>query len=112
MKNLYAELYRQKDLKRTYQKKYKDLQMVVTTADHNVSLQQPVVVTSAKANVSPQVPKVATTGKSKGPVVKGKGVKPQNKGKGKVVKPTTSVAKTYLLVPLQTLGIKLKTAQW
>ena len=31
MKSLYAELNRQKDLKQTYQKKYKDLQAVVTT---------------------------------------------------------------------------------
>ena len=48
MKNLYAELNRQKDLKRAYQKKYKDLQAVVTTAEHNVSLQQPTVVTNTK----------------------------------------------------------------
>ena len=39
MKNLYPELNMQKDLKRTYQNKYKDLQAVVTTAEHNVSLQ-------------------------------------------------------------------------
>ena len=39
MKNMYAELNRQKDLKWTYQKKYEDLQAVVTTAEHNVSLQ-------------------------------------------------------------------------
>ena len=31
MKNLYAELNRQKDLKRIYCRKYKDLQAVVTT---------------------------------------------------------------------------------
>ena len=31
MKSLYAELIRQKDLKQTYRKKYKDLQAVVTT---------------------------------------------------------------------------------
>ena len=59
MKNLYAKLYRQKDLKRTYCRKYKDLQAVVTTAEQNVLLQQPTVVTSTKAKVSPQVLKVA-----------------------------------------------------
>ena len=37
MKNLYAKLNRQKDLKQTYRKKYKDLQAVVTTAEHNVA---------------------------------------------------------------------------
>ena len=72
MKNLYAELNRQNDLKRTYQKKYKDLQVVVTTADHNVSLQQPTVVTSTKAKANPQVLKVASGGKGKGPMVKEK----------------------------------------
>ena len=52
MKNLYAELNRQKDLKRPYQKKYKDLQAVVTTAERNVSLQQPTVVMSTKAKAN------------------------------------------------------------
>ena len=31
MKSLYAELNRQKDLKQSYRRKYKDLQAVVTT---------------------------------------------------------------------------------
>ena len=39
MKSLYAELNRQKDLKRSYRRKYKDLQaMVTTTADPPVTL--------------------------------------------------------------------------
>ena len=46
MKNLYAELNRQKDLKQIYRKKYKDLQAVVTTTEPHMTLQQPVVVTS------------------------------------------------------------------
>ena len=33
MKNLFTELNRQKDLRRTYRKKYKALQAVVTTTD-------------------------------------------------------------------------------
>ena len=94
MKNLYAELNRQKDLKRTYCKKYKDLQAVVTTAEHNVSLQQPTVVTSTKAKANPQVLKVVPRGKNKGAIGKGKGAKPLNKGKGNAVKPTTSTAIT------------------
>ena len=32
MKNLYAELNRQKELKRTYRRRYKDLQAVVATS--------------------------------------------------------------------------------
>ena len=53
MKNLYAELNRQRDLKQTYRKKYKDLQAVVTTTECHVTLQQPVVVTSSKVKASP-----------------------------------------------------------
>ena len=81
MKNLYAELNRQKDLKRTYHKKYKDLQAVVTTAEHNVSLQQLTVVTNTKAKANPQVLKVASGGKNKGPMGKGKGAKCLTKAK-------------------------------
>ena len=54
MKNPYTELNRQKDLKQTYRRKYKDLQAVVTTAEHNVTLQQPAVVTNTKVK---QIPK-------------------------------------------------------
>ena len=92
MKNFYAELNRQKDLKRTYCKKYKDLQAVVTTTEHNVLLQQPTVVISTKAKANPQVLKVASGGKNKGPIGKGKGAKPLSKGKSNAVKPTTSTA--------------------
>ena len=81
MENVYAELNVQKDSKRTYCKKYKDLQAVLTTAEHNVLLQQPTVVTSTKAKANPQVLKVAPRGKNKGAIDKGKGAKPLNKGK-------------------------------
>ena len=88
--NLYAELNRQKDLKQTYRKKFKDLQAVVTTAEHNVTLQQPVVVMNNKVIANPQVLKVTSGGKGKGPAGKGKGAKPLNIGKKNVAKPTTS----------------------
>ena len=72
MKNLYTELNRQNDLKWTYQKKYKDLQAVVTTAEHNVSLQQPVVVMKHQSqSMNPQVLKVASGENGKGPIGKG-----------------------------------------
>ena len=49
MKSLYAELNRQKDLKRTYRRRYKDLQAVVaTTTDTSVTTSHPVAVTSSK----------------------------------------------------------------
>ena len=92
MKSLYAELNKQKDLKWTYRKKYKDLQAIVTTttAEPHVTLQQPVVVTSSKVNASPQVLKVAPGGQGKKSVRKGKGNKPPNKGKKNAVKASTS----------------------
>ena len=91
MKSLYTEQNRQKDLKWTYRKKYKDLQAVVTTTtEPHITLQQPVVVTSSKVNASPQVLKVAPGGQSKKPVGKGKGNKPLSKGKKSAVKAPTS----------------------
>ena len=90
MKNLYAELNRQEDLKQTYRKKYKDLQAVVTTTEPNVTLQQPNVVTSNKVKANPQVLKVTLGGEGKGPAGKGKSIKPLNKGRKNVVKPSTS----------------------
>ena len=91
MKSLYVELNRQKDLKWTYRKKYKDLQSVVTTTtEPHVTLQQPVVVTSSKVNASPQVLKVAPGGQGKKSVGKGKGNKPPDKGKKSAVEASTS----------------------
>ena len=76
MKNLYAELNRQKDLKQTFRKKYKDLQVVVTMTEPHVTLQQPVVVTIIKVKAYPQVLKVALGRQGKGPAGKGR-----NRGK-------------------------------
>ena len=89
MKSLYAELNRQKDLKQSYRRKYKDLQAVVTTtADPHVTLQQPVVVTSNKVNAGPPVLKTALGGQGKKLGGKGK-VKPTDKGKKPAVKTST-----------------------
>ena len=91
MKNLYAKLNRHKDLKRSYRRKYKDLQaMVTTTTDPPVTLPQPVIATSNKVNPSPQVLKATLKGQGKKSSDKGKGIKPLEKGKKNVVKTTTS----------------------
>ena len=86
MKNLYTELNRQKDLKRTYRKKYKDLQAVVTTTDPHVTLKQPVIVTGSKVKENPPILKVTSGGQGKGPAGKVKGTNLLNKG-GKCGKP-------------------------
>ena len=91
MKSLYVELNRQKDLKRSYRRKYKDLQAMVTiTTEPLATLPQPAVVTSNKVNPSPQVSKAAPIGQSKKISGKGKGIKPPEKGKKNVVKSTAS----------------------
>ena len=93
MKSLYAELNGQKDLKRSYRRKYKDLQAVITTTtDAPVALPQPVIVTSSKASPGPQVSKADPEGQNRKVNDKGKGMKPFGKGKKNVAKQTASVA--------------------
>ena len=69
MKNLYAELNKQKDLKRTYHKKYRDLQAVLTIVEQSITVQQPTVVTGTKVKATP-VLKAVPGGKNKGAAVK------------------------------------------
>ena len=61
MKSLYTELNRQKDLKRTYRRRYKDLQAVVaTTTDTPATVSCPTIVTSSKATPNIQVAKTSS----------------------------------------------------
>ena len=107
MKNLYAKLNRQEDLKRSYRRKYKDLQaMVTTTTDPPVTLPQPVIVTSNTGNPSPQVSKAVLIGQGKKISDKRKGINPPEKGKKNVVKTTTSA--TTLASPSANLRSKLQ----
>ena len=75
------------------------MQAVVSTAEHNVTLQQPAVETSNKIKANPQVLKVTLGGKGKGPAGKGKGAKPLSKGKINVAKPSTSKTVTSTSSP-------------
>ena len=55
MQSLVAELNRQKELKRTYRRRYNDLQTVATTTTNpSVKVQPPVVVTITKQVQVPQ----------------------------------------------------------
>ena len=108
MKSLYTELNRQKDLKWSYRRKYKDLQaLVTTTTEPHVSVQQPVVATRNKVNASLQVLKAASKGQGKKLSGKGKSVKPPDKGKKIIVKASTSGAVT-LAGPSSNLRSKLQ----
>ena len=88
MKSLYAKLNRQKDLKRTYRRRYKDLQAVVaTTTNTPTTVSCPTIVTSSKATPNIQITKTSSAGQQKKTPDKGK-AKPIGKVKKNVVKTT------------------------
>ena len=90
MKNLYAELNRQKELKRTYRRRYKDLQVVVATStDTPTATSCPTIVTSSKTTQNIQTNKQLTTGPQKKILDKGK-TKPIGKGKKGPAKSTNA----------------------
>ena len=66
MKSLYAKLNRQKDLKRTYRRRYKDLQAVVaTTTNTPATTSCPTMVTSSKTTPNVQTTKTSLAGQQK-----------------------------------------------
>ena len=94
MKSLYAKLNRQKDLKRTYRQRYKDLQAVVaTTTDTSITVLQPVTVTSSKVTSNPQITKTTPAGQNKKTPDKGK-AKPLGKMKKNIAKSTPNAVTT------------------
>ena len=94
MKSLYAEMNRQKDLKRTYRRRYKDLQAVVTTTtDTTATVLHPVAITSSKVTPNTQVTKTTSAGQNKKPPDKGK-AKPLGKIKKNIAKSTPNTVTT------------------
>ena len=86
MKSLYAELNRQKDLKRTYRRRYKDLQSVVATTTNTPAIVSCLItVTSSKVTPNIQATKTTLAGQQKKIPDKGK-AKPIGKIKKNVVK--------------------------
>ena len=81
MQSLLLELHKQRELKRAYRKRYKDIQ---TTATSTATTSQPITniaSTSTNKNITP----IKTTGNLvKKPVIKGKTAKPQDKNKKRV----------------------------
>ena len=92
MKNLFAKLNRQKELKRTYRKRYKDLQAVVATStDTPTTTSCPTFVISSKTIQNIQTNKQLTTVPQKKILDKGK-TNPISKGKKGPVKSTDATA--------------------
>ena len=84
------ELNRQKELKRTYRRRYKDLQMVTTTtANPPVTSQPPVIAMNTKTSASSSILK-SSLSQGKKTFGKGKNTKPVDKGKKCVVISTPS----------------------
>ena len=89
MKSLYAKLNRQKDLNRTYRRRYEDLQAVVaTTTNTPATVSCPTVVTSSKTTPNIQVTKTSLVGQQK---------KIPDKGKAKPTGKTKKNVKTTLI---------------
>ena len=90
MKSIYAELNRQKELKRTYQRRYKNLQAAVaTTTDTPATTSCPVAMTSSKITSNVQVTKTTSAGQQRKAPDKGK-AKPLGKMKKNVAKMTSN----------------------
>ena len=81
MKSLCAKLNRQKELKRTYRKRYKDLQAVIaTTTATPTTTTHPIMATSSNVTQNIQPIKTSLVGQQKKALDKGKG-KPTDKRK-------------------------------
>ena len=103
MKNLYAKLNRQKELKRTYRKRYKDLQAVVATStDTPTTTSCPIMTMSSKGTQNVPPTKTPLIGQQKKALDKGKA-----KPTGKVKKNSAKIPNTTSS-PSTTLHSQLK----
>ena len=103
MKNLYAELNRKKELKRTYRKRYKDLQAVVATST-NTPTATPCPIMTMSSKGTPNIPPTKTPliGQQKKALDKGK-AKPIGK-----VKKNSAKIPNMTSIPSTTLHSQLK----
>ena len=92
MKSLYAELNRQKELKRSYRRKYKDLQAVAaTTTTTPTTTMHPIMTTSSKTTQNVQPVKTVIAGQQKKVIDKGK-AKPIDRRKKNLPKMNTTTS--------------------
>ena len=87
MQSLLLELLRQKELKRAYRRRYKDIQ----TTSPNTSVTSQPLTSIASASTSAVSPVKTTGGQVKKPLGKGRVVKPMEKGKKRVAFSATSM---------------------
>ena len=107
MQSLLLELNRQKELKRTYRWRYKDLQTATTTTNTSVTSQPLMSTANTKTSTNPS-PLKSSLSQGKKIVGKGKNSKPTDKGKKHVVISTSSPMATTSTVSLPNLRNKLR----
>ena len=108
MQSLIIELNRQKELKRTYRRRYKDLQMVTTTTTNlPVTSQPPINATNTKISTNSSILK-SPLSQGKKTLGKGKNTKPVDKGKKRVVISTPSPVASTSTGPSSNLRNKLQ----
>ena len=108
MQSLIIELNRQKELKRTYKQRYKDLQMVTTaTATPPVTSQPPINAMNTKTSANSSTLK-SSLSQGKKILGKGKNTKPVDKGKKCVVISTPSPVASTSTCPSSNLRNKLR----
>ena len=107
MQSLLVEHNRQKELKRTYRRCYKDLQTAKTTTNTTVTSQSLMSTTNTKTSTNPS-PLKSSLSQGKKIVGKGKSSKPTDKGKKHVVISTLSPVATTSAVSLPNLRNKLR----
>ena len=106
MQSLIIELNRQKELKRTYRRRYKDLQMT-TTATPPVTSQPLINAITTKTSTNPSTLK-SSLSQGKKILGKGKNTKPVDKGKKCVVISTPSPVASTSTGPSSNLRNKLR----
>ena len=107
MQSLIIELNRQKELKRTYRRRYKDLQTVTTaTATPPVTSQPPINAMNTKTSANSSTLK-SSLSQGKKILGKGKNTKPVDKGKKCVVISTPSPVASTSTGPSSNLRNKL-----
>ena len=101
MKSFYTKLNRQKELKRSYRRKYKDLQAVTAaTATTSITTMHPVMTTSSRTPLMVQPVKAVTTGQQKKIIDKGK-AKPVERRKKNPPKTTATTSSSSHILQSQ-----------
>ena len=94
MQSLLLELNQQKELKRAYRQRYKDMQMTTTSTNMSVTSQPLMSLANTRTSINSS-PVKTTISQGKKPIGKGKTTKPVDKGKKCVAFSATPSSTSY-----------------